>query len=41
MEDNFEITKLTEEELAEAEQAETEAEAAQVCCWMLGCPVIG
>ncbi len=35
MEDNFEISKLTEEELAETEQAETEAEAAQVRCWVL------
>ena len=35
VEDNFEITKLTEEELAETEQAQSEAEAAQVCCWTL------
>ena len=31
VEDNFEISKFTEEELAETEQAE----AAQVRCWLL------
>ena len=41
VEDNFEITKLSEEELVAAEQAGTEAEAAQVCCWTLRCLVIG